>query len=516
MPAIDAISGTVIQRVQTEGPRKNLVMSGYHPQRRDLLPFWGFPNPYPLFTGSVFDIQPGDFEQVTPAIGARIIRVSNSGDDANIGYIEYDGTQSSLATVAPPKATIGGAFSVCRGGDIVLLECGGAWREKNSMPESGLSDTQRTVVSWYGDTTKGRPKIEWQGGTILGVSHPSNLTIDGVHFSNYKHFPKTAEFSGLKSDSASLPFYNATNFTLQDCIFDKVEVVIQGIGTARPNNVRILHCISTGHYANLSSYSQSSRPSDFYLSGIDGLTVRGCVSDRGGWNDLIKDCAGNMFNHCFYIQADCDGNTIFENNICTRASSHGVQLRSGGIARNNYFGRNAIALSFGYPPEPTPYNGEAYHNVATELHTMFKGSRPDKRYNLCTAAVYAWSVGRSQVASFNLHDNIAAHLHQEDNPLWPQRFSSLIVRSEAYGSPTTATNNHFYKIDSDTQGTTSGYTNPETVKLGNYHKEIVGSEGSFEGFMGVVLDRPLRGVSAEYSAEYGIVPWVFNKFGVAK
>jgi hypothetical protein len=60
-----------------------------------------------------------------------------------------------------------------------------------------------------------------------------------------------------------------------------------------------------------------------------------------------------MFCHNLYL---ANGNTgvVVRGNIIANASSHGMQLRSGGTATNNLFVQNAIALSVGGGTEPEP------------------------------------------------------------------------------------------------------------------------------------------------------------------
>jgi hypothetical protein len=61
--------------------------------------------------------------------------------------------------------------------------------------------------------------------------------------------------------------------------------------------------------------------------------------------------AGSIFNHNVYLQGsagDSDARTntdvTLRGNILSRAASHGLQHRSGGMVRNNLFARNAIGM----------------------------------------------------------------------------------------------------------------------------------------------------------------------------
>jgi len=58
------------------------------------------------------------------------------------------------------------------------------------------------------------------------------------------------------------------------------------------------------------------------------------IIDHNGWNESVSGAQRTKFNHNVYIQKDCL-NPVFRNNITSRASSHGFQMRPGGSATGN-------------------------------------------------------------------------------------------------------------------------------------------------------------------------------------
>ncbi|MEM8757528.1 MAG: right-handed parallel beta-helix repeat-containing protein, partial [Planctomycetota bacterium] len=69
------------------------------------------------------------------------------------------------------------------------------------------------------------------------------------------------------------------------------------------------------------------------------------IFDRNGWDHRIGRSDATIFAHNVYIQRSCN-DVVFRGNISMRASSHGVQLRPGGIADNNVFIENPMSLLF--------------------------------------------------------------------------------------------------------------------------------------------------------------------------
>jgi hypothetical protein len=83
-----------------------------------------------------------------------------------------------------------------------------------------------------------------------------------------------------------------------------------------------------------------------YAYAVDGLTLDANVFDHNGWNEAISGAGADIFSHNLYIDND-NTNVVVSGNVIANASSHGMQLRCGGVVQGNLFTRNSIALSVG-------------------------------------------------------------------------------------------------------------------------------------------------------------------------
>src|SRR5690606_4293443 len=203
----------------------------------------------------------------------------------------------------------------------------------------------------------------------------------------------------------------------EDNKFTLTEVVIQIWDGAPPKNIAFRRNIWTGAYYNQSSFNRNKRPSNIYADGVDGLVMEDNVFDYGGWHKTVAGAGANMFNHNIYVQHSTIGkNLILRNNIITRASSHGAQLRSGGLAEDNFFGRNAIGLLIAHADKPTTAGTRvhAVNNVVSEGHTMIKGNKPCSGAALCTPALWGIEFGVNGDADYQAHGNIVSGLSPED------------------------------------------------------------------------------------------------------
>src|SRR5207247_2730040 len=90
-----------------------------------------------------------------------------------------------------------------------------------------------------------------------------------------------------------------------------------------------------------------------YVSEVNGLLIEGNLFDHNGWNEQ-NGSGQTIFNHNVYMSGQ-NWNIVARKNISARASSHGMQARSGGKVEDNVFLANPISLSFGY------VNGSTVH-----------------------------------------------------------------------------------------------------------------------------------------------------------
>ncbi|MCX5690846.1 MAG: right-handed parallel beta-helix repeat-containing protein, partial [Planctomycetota bacterium] len=96
-------------------------------------------------------------------------------------------------------------------------------------------------------------------------------------------------------------------------------------------------CIIVDAYFDTTAHSQG-----IYASKVDGLLVEECVIDHNGWKGDVAGTGPTIFNHNIYVQGDCGPATI-RRNIISAASSHGCQLRPGGMLSDNLFIGNPLA-----------------------------------------------------------------------------------------------------------------------------------------------------------------------------
>lgn len=436
------------------------------------------------------------FTPITPSSDSKMIYVSSSqGDDSN-------GCESPTE----PCQSLAAAFSKVRDGapDHVYLKRGDVWRdEKVKGLKSGRSAAEPAVLASYGGSGA-RPKLEGSNNILTiagGEAVVKHLHIIGLHFDAYKMDPESPDFTGHNDDHANLVFLTDNeNVLLEDNLFNYLEIVIQSVDGKSPKNFTLRRNIWTGAYSDTSSYTQKRRPSNVYAEGVDGLVIEENVFDYGGWHPEVEGASANMYNHNVYLQHGMDATkTSVRGNIFARAASHGIQMRSGGIADNNFFGRNAIGLVIGIG------GGKAcvVNNVVTEGYSMVKGVDPcagqlageDK---LCTGAVRGIHFSMSDATGWESHSNITHSLASLDTE-WSTVSDEIQTHGFMIdaGSPAvTPTNNHSWRWASPLEGDEHNYPDPSRT-LGDYYEflleqgvaaEVEGTD-RFDKFMNLARSR---------------------------
>ncbi len=438
------------------------------------------------------------FTPVVSSTDTRVIYVSSSsGSDDN-----------DCLTSETACASIPGGINKTRNGypDHLLLSRGDKWKDQCFIsPPSGRSPSEPYVISFYGNSGD-RPEILCAAKFFAASTQMKNVNIQGVTFNAYKLEETHEEFSGEAEDIANIVLLGANhNILFEDVIFNHVEMILQGYNGGNPENIRLLRNIWTGAYYPGSSSSRAKRPSNLFAHSVDGLLIEENVFDSGGWNPNVADSASNQYNHNMYIQHNTVGNNlVVRNNIITRASSHGVHGRPGGLFEDNFFARNAISLQMGYRNYPLGSNtfAHAFNNVITEGESMIRGDDPcSSSANLCTNAVWGLHVAdANNASSVVLQGNIVAGI--SDNDEWQElydRLKRVSISADGGDSNVEYSNNRVWSWDEDTQGTDSGFENPG-LTLADYN-ESLGGDNSFDSFMNVVLNRPIGTWSEELSAK---------------
>jgi hypothetical protein len=263
---------------------------------------------------------------------SRVVYVSNSeGSDANSGLSE----DAPLATIAAGYAKLRHTLP-----DWLLLKRGDTFNESlGHMTKSGRSTLEPLVIGTYG-TNPARPLL--LTGTSDGLARTpgggspariDNLTIVGIHFSTNNR-TATAGGTGFNWVGAG------GNILVEDCVFEAYGfgMVIDGYDS-RVQNVKIRRNVV------VDSYSTSSHSSGVYASKVDNITIEECVIDHNGWKAGVAPAT--IFNHNVYVDMECT-NLLMQGNIIADASSHGAQMRPGGVCSDNLFVRNPIALQMGF------------------------------------------------------------------------------------------------------------------------------------------------------------------------
>ena len=296
------------------------------------------------------------FTELVPSSDSRIIYVSSSeGNDANTGEDE-----------ANPVATIAKGITLLRNGfpDWLLLRKGDTWYEAiGQWKKSGRSASEPMVVSAYGPSTV-RPLLKTGSRSALvtnggGGSPPSMdyLVFKGLHFYAHTRDPgNTAEYTGANGNRG-IQLLSGSNFLLiEDNRFSFYTngLAIQDYEGFEFSNIYIRNNIITDSY-NLSSVGHSQ---GIFMKGVTSALIEGNILDHNGWHDTVDGAQKTIYNHGVYIQVDNEaGGVNVVDNIIMRSSSHGVQLRSGGLLNGNLMIENAIALQLGDWQTTLGYNG---------------------------------------------------------------------------------------------------------------------------------------------------------------
>jgi hypothetical protein len=267
---------------------------------------------------------------------------SSSGNDSNDGR-----------STARPKRTIAAARELLRHGkpDWLLLRRGDAWEESlGQWKKSGRSAAEPMVVTSYGDDPA-RPLLRtgaksgvWTNGGGGTPPRIENVAFVGLHFVAH-------EYRGTGDCVGAQWLQPSTNVLFEDCQFQafSTNLVLQAVN-GRHKNLRLRRSVIVDAY---SIHGSGNHPQGLYAYAVDGLTIEDNVFDHNGWNESVPDAGADVYSHNLYID---NGSTdvVVRGNIIANASSHGMQLRCGGLAENNLFLHNSIALSVGCGNHPEP------------------------------------------------------------------------------------------------------------------------------------------------------------------
>lgn len=266
--------------------------------------------------------------QFTPSADTRLIFVSSSeGNDANSGM-----------TPAQPVKTIEKGKELLRDGfpDWMLLKRGDVWETGLGFwSKGGRSVDERMVVGAYGSGAE-RPQLRptgTNGGVqAIGNTETRYLAFVGMHFEPLNR-QANERMSGIV-------WFRRGG----DVLFEDLYVAgfgdnfnVQSLNSAAPvANIRINGCVI------VDSWSTTSHSQGIFSFGVNGLLIENCVISSNGFS-FAAGANPTIFNHNIYISHGTY-NVVVRNNIIADASSHGIQLRPGGVIEDNLFIRNPIPV----------------------------------------------------------------------------------------------------------------------------------------------------------------------------
>ncbi len=291
--------------------------------------------------------------ELTPSADSLIFYVSESGSDSNDGL----SPQRPLRTVGEGVRRLRDGkpdWLLLRRGDTFSETLGGNWEK------SGRSVSEKMVVSAYGEGP--RPVL------VTG----SNKGLNLIKNDRRQHLAFTSlEFrAGVKYRNAGIAMVSGG---VQDVLFE--DLLISGYTHAMSlqggsRDIAVRRCL-------LLDSGGMTHAQGLYASGIDGLLIEQSVIDRNGWRpDQGRDASATIFAHNVYVQTSVK-NLVFRDNFSSRASSHGLQARNGGVVDGNVFWQNPIAVMYGNEGRHShelPVSGSIDDNVVIEGINMASDS----------------------------------------------------------------------------------------------------------------------------------------------
>lgn len=248
--------------------------------------------------------------------------VDPAGSDAADGL----SPATAFGTVARGKAALRDGFA-----DQLLLKAGridqpstwftealGTWT-KAASPSAGYGGAYMVVGAYAQSADAPRAILRTGGGAA--VFGPGGNTRRGLALVGLDLAPLVpgADFGGVTF------LESWGRLLIEDCSVTgyPTNIVVQETGPGRLPDVRVRYSIVADATNMGGGHSQG-----IFAGSVDGLQVHGCVIDNNARRQA------DMFCHNVYAYQNC-GPWDFSYNITSRACSHGVQQRSGGVMSHN-------------------------------------------------------------------------------------------------------------------------------------------------------------------------------------
>jgi len=275
---------------------------------------------------------------------ARQIYVSAAGNDANDGLT----TSTPKLTIAAGKALMRNGF-----GDILYLRRGDTFTAQayGSCTISGASNTERLIITAYGDESLARPIVRVPSGSAFFSMYSTTVAYSNWRIESVEFLPDS-RVAGGSGSMILIGTDGGANFTIQDCYIHGCQAGVEIAGTdAKITNVLI-------HRNTIADTYTSDVGQGLITAKVDGLTITGNMFDRCGWEDsAFTEGAGDKRN--FYCQSNCD-NVVCDDNYSLRSASNGAQLRAGGDFNRNVLWANTNGARYGITNSgasyPYPYD----------------------------------------------------------------------------------------------------------------------------------------------------------------
>lgn len=275
-------------------------------------------------------------EAMNPVADDGWTKLTRSNDTQTI-YVSVDGNDMNTGTSPDePLRTVAAGYRKLRDGkpDWLLIRRGDTFGESfRSFNKSGRSETEPMVVTTYGHGER-----------------PILRTPDrGVGMSGDRKTRQHVAFVGLHLEPQGRGQAQGFRFTanttadilIEDCYIANYKVGISldvAASSGSMSDIRIRRNIIVDNH-------NDSHAQGIFANRVNGLLIEGNVFDRNGWDHQIGRDDATIFAHNVYVQRGCR-DVVFVDNVSCRASSHGLQLRPGGVAEGNVCIENAVGLLF--------------------------------------------------------------------------------------------------------------------------------------------------------------------------
>ncbi len=271
---------------------------------------------------------------VRPEADSRVIYVSSSaGNDNNDGL----SANAAVKTLAKAKSLVRDGSA-----DQILLKRGDVWYEGfGSWTKSGRSADAPLLISSYGNGA--RPILRTGGESAITTSASAKVSyvaIIGLELHAHTRDPNFGSSYSTGGNAGIRWYASGESLLIEDVrvSYYRDNIVIQSRDGFDDFTLRRSQVIG--------AYSTSSHSQGLFVKNVHGVELDGNLFDHNGWNAKIKGAEATIFNHNVYIQVDSTG-LVARNNTFSRASSHGLQARRGGIIENNLFIANPIGMTYG-------------------------------------------------------------------------------------------------------------------------------------------------------------------------